>query len=1722
MSLRPALWLSILVSVFLGSASFAHAQSATAPTIASLSNSRTVTEGANVSLTVSVNGTAPFTYQWLKDGASIAGATNSTFGIDPVRVANGGTYTVAVTNAAGSITSGPIILAVNPATAPQFYYSPTSLSVTVGQTLSLSPHASGTQPITYVWKNGTTVVGTTVDQGYSKANAQLSDAGTYTVTATNIAGTATSGPLVVTVSPVTIPTVGTLSDRTVLPNDYVSFYANVSGTGSMTYQWYKDDVAIPGATSSSYYIYSASASHAGNYSYKVTNSAGTATSNSAKLTVLAPVPPTITSPPSGRTVSVGSSLSLSVSASGTYPMTYQWYKDGQAIAGATSEGYYKSAVQSSDAGAYHVVVTNAQGSATSAAAAVTVTSARPPVITYMPGSQAVRQGEWLGSLSVSAVGTSGLSYQWKKDGVALPGKTDSSLWFGKYAAASDAGSYTVVVTSAEGSVTSQPIVLTILPPLPPTITSHPASRTVTQGDDIYLSASVSGTSPFTYQWKKDGVAVSGATSSSLELRPVASSDAGVYSLTVANATGSATSVGATLTVIPPRAPQITSHPPSYSVLPGESMSLDVSYAADSGVTMQWYKDGVIMAGRTGYYLSIYDAQPANAGTYTCVVSNATGSVTTHEAVVTVDSNVSRPVITYVSGGKAVQRGSGVSIGVRTSGTAETFQWYKDGVIIANATAKEYSFSNFGPGSVGVYTVQVTNSTGTYTSRPIPLAMRDDGRAPIIRISPYPVSARIGEYVSFSVQAEGEAPLTYQWKKGGTDIPNATSSSYSFTGSTAAVGEYSVVVTNARGSATSAAATYSVATIQPPGPPVITSGPATQTVTAGRSSFSLRVSVLESAGVTYQWYKDGVAIANGTSSELYYYTSARVEQAGRYHVVLTNSTGSTTSNEALISVVSEATGPSFTTQPASATAIHGSSATFTAVATGTGTISYQWKKDGTAISGATNSSLTLTNVQSTDAGTYTIIASDSVGSASSLPAVLTVTTGSAPYIITSPTGGSVAVGGNITLTGAAGGSPAPAIQWRKNGSNIAGATFAYLSITNAQVSDTGTYTFVATNSFGTATSQGAAINVVGTQPSITSQPVAGSPRADTAFSLSVSVTGSSPFTYQWRKDGVAVTGQSGANSATLGFTSIKASDSGKYTVVVSNAFGSVTSNEAIVTVMSALTFTEHPASGTFAAGGTATLRARAVGEGAVSYAWYRGGQPLGKTGDTLTLTSLRSSDAGIYTVKATDSKMTVTSLPAVLAVQASQFAGVYLGSTGGGDSWALYVDDSGVATFVGLLSARNQLIVARDIVLQPNGSFQFGSTPAPAAAEGSALTGKYYTGAVTGSISQGVVSGNMSALGIGFNGAVKTGTLAVPTGYFQAVGVASDAADLHVIAAPDGSVVVACADLQGVRGGRGTVNADSTFTVENPAFKYTGTLAPQGGTVTATYTPVSGTTVPFATPATSGGVERLINVATRGLAYGTGDRMLTAGFVIRGSAPKDVMIRAVGPTLKSFGLTGEMANPRLRLLKGQTPILDNDDWQTSGETEVGQAVIRSGTFPLSVGTKDSVILARLEPGGYTAQVYCDDPAASGLVLIEVYDSERSAAPKLINLSTRGFVESGDKVLIAGVVVQGDAPKRMLIRAIGPRLKDYGVGEAVTDPEVSLYKGTKFLTKNDNWGDSPDVAAIPAAAASVGAFDLVAGSKDAAMIVYLAPGDYTVQVRGAGGANGIALVEVYELP
>ena len=314
---------------------------------------------------------------------------------------------------------------------------------------------------------------------------------------------------------------------------------------------------------------------------------------------------------------------------------------------------------------------------------------------------------------------------------------------------------------------------------------------------------------------------------------------------------------------------------------------------------------------------------------------------------------------------------------------------------------------------------------------------------------------------------------------------------------------------------------------------------------------------------------------------------------------------------------------------------------------------------------------------------------------------------------------------------------------------------------------------------------------------------------------------------------------------------------------------------------------------------------------------------------------------------------------------------------------------------------------------------------------------------------------------------------------------------------------------------------------NPTLVLSGTSA-VAGNYSVVATSAGGSTASSAaslTVSSTTDVGRLINLAIRTNA-GTGAQTLIVGFAIGGAGAtgaKPLLLRGVGPALTQFGLTGVLADPVATLFQGTATIATNDNW--AGDPQVAARTAQVGAFAFaSMLSNDAALAISPAINSYTMQITGKNNG-TGIALAEIYDGTDAAAfsattPRLVNVSARAQVGTGGDILIAGFVIGGSTAKTVLIRATGPALAAFGVMGTLVDPKLSLFSGATIVRENDDWGGDAQIAGV---GASVGAFAIAnAASKDAVLLLTLAPGSYTAQVSGANNGTGVALVEVYEVP
>ena len=780
-------------------------------------------------------------------------------------------------------------------------------------------------------------------------------------------------------------------------------------------------------------------------------------------------------------------------------------------------------------------------------------------------------------------------------------------------------------------------------------------------------------------------------------------------------------------------------------------------------------------------------------------------------------------------------------------------------------------------------------------------------------------------------------------------------------------------------------------------------------------------------------------------------------------------------------------PILTAPPSALTAVAGSTATLSVTAAGSGLL-YQWQRNGADLPGATTRTLALANLAANQAGNYTVTVTNSFGSSTTAPALVTVGSPSAVAYTFAPLAGRPGQPGTTD-------GPAATAQFnspRGLAVDVSGNLFVADSANHTirKIAPDGTVsTFAGSTNFGALDGLGAAARFT--------NPTALAIVADTGLM----VADTSNFTLR------KIT-PNGVVSTFAGEARVRGADDGPAILAHFGAPSGLAIDSAGIAYVADV--------------GNSTVR-RVSTTGSVTTLAGTSGQigtadATGPAARFNTPQALALDSAGQLYVADTQSHTLRRLTPAGVTTTVAGTPGASGASDGAGPAArfnapaALAVDPAGRLVVCDQGNHTLRLVSTSGLVSTLAGSPGLAGTT-----DGNGVDARFSSPA-------GLAfdrSGNLYLADTG-NHLIRKGTpttsplglLASPVAVQAA---ATTSATLTV------SAVGASLTYQWKKDGivlAGATSPSLTFarSVVDDSGDYRVTVTSAGSSVESALARL--TITPTGTPG------RLINVSTRG--FVPAGESLTPGFVLRGTGGKPLVVRAVGPTLIRFGLVGALADPRMDLvpLAGTVPLLTNDDWGTNANLAALLAATGTvGGFALDEGSKDAAALTTLSSAGttgYTVRITGPTASASGIAIAEIYDTEpATSAVQLVNVSTRGFVGVGANALVAGFVLGGDNPKQLLIRAVGPGLAPFGLTGLLADPLLTvtpLGQDTP-VAANDNWGNAADLAA---AFSAVGAFGLPAGSKDAAVLVRLPPGGYTVTVSGLANTTGTALVEIYDVP
>lgn len=426
------------------------------------------------------------------------------------------------------------------------------------------------------------------------------------------------------------------------------------------------------------------------------------------------------------------------------------------------------------------------------------------IVTQPTATQTVNPGTAV-VLTVAASGQTGLqplSYQWRKDGASLSGKTTATLNLGAVTESSQ-GTYVCEVSNGASIVVTNNAVVNVNDPVTSVQASRtPSSSTVAIGSNVTFSVTAQGTTPLNYQWRKDGQLIDGATSATYTISSVQTTDVATYTVVVSNvatptgviSNGVNLSVGTGVSNV-----VATRNPASTNLAVGQSVTF--SFTADGApfTSIQWRKDGSPISGATEANYTIDSLNSSHSGSYTVAVSNAASTAVISNAVpLVVTTNVSNVVAT-VSPSNAVKPGDQVTFSVSAQGSGLSYQWRVNGGAIPGATSSVYVIQSASLADTNVYDVVVTNTSSPdgVASNPINLIVAEPVSNVVAYLDPESGAVASGSPATFSVTADGTGPFTYQWRKNDVDIPGATNSVYEILNTTQADdGSYSVLVGNA--------------------------------------------------------------------------------------------------------------------------------------------------------------------------------------------------------------------------------------------------------------------------------------------------------------------------------------------------------------------------------------------------------------------------------------------------------------------------------------------------------------------------------------------------------------------------------------------------------------------------------------------------------------------------------------------------------------------------------------------------------------------------------------------------------------------------------------------------------------------------------------------------------------------------------------------------------------
>jgi len=1225
---------------------------------------------ANGSITITgviIDASYQVNYQWKKNGVAITGTGSSgSFGSNPPNAVGGnGTFTYTFS---GLVNGDQITCFISEPYSNNYTYTGNTLNiyvpanVTPSVAVSASPTGTicfgtsvvftatptngGTSP-TYQWKKNGTNVGTNSTH-YTDATLHNGDIVSCTLTPTSICvspSTAT-GSYTAVVNSVT-PSVVIAGASSSCSGTSVTFTATPTNGGTTpTYQWKKNGTTISGATSNTYTTSSLVNNDAiscimtGNAACATT---ATATSNTITETITTTVTPSvsITGSNAGASICANTSVLFTATPTNGGTPTYQWQKNNSPISGATGSTYTASGFSNSDV--ITVVMTSTATCAipnqvTSNGITLTVNPTVTPSVTITGNATPCANA----SVTFTAHPTNGgtPTYQWQKNGSSISGATGSA-YTGSGFSSSDV--ITVVMTSTAtcatpNQVTSNGITMTVTPNVTPSVSISGNATPCANASVTFTATPINGGTP-TYQWKKNGSSISGATGSTYNGTGFSTNDVITVAMTSTATCATpnpVTSSGITMTVTPNVTPSVSI---SGNATPCANASVTFTAVPTNGgtPTYQWQKNGSSISGATG---STYNGTGFSTNDVITVVMTSTAacatptSATSNGITMTVTPNVTPTV--SVTGSSATCSGSPLTFtAVPTNGGATpTYQWQKNGSSVSGATGSTYTDAALNNNDV--ISVVMTSSASCATTNPVTSAgttitVTPTG-TPSVSISGNATPCANASVTFTATPTNGGTP-TYQWQKNSSPISGATGSTYT-TSSLSNGDVIKVVMTSSLSCVTTNTATSNGLTITPTSnvtPSVSITGNATSCANA---PVTFTATPTNGGTPTYQWQKNGSAISGATSST---YTTSSLNTNDAISVVMTSTASCTTANPVTSNTITETVTPNVIPSVSitgNATSCANAPVTFTATPTNGGTPTYQWQKNSSPISGATGTTYTAPSLNNND------VISVVMTSTLTCTAVNPVTSNTITETVTPTVTPSVSISGNattcsgssVTFTATPTNGGTPTYQWWKNNNPISGATRR--TYADAALNTNDAISVVMTSTAACTTTNPVTSNII-TETVTTSVTPAVSISGNATSCANTSVTftatptnGGTP-TYQWQKNNSPISGATGVTYATNNLSTndvISVVMTSTAACATINTVNSNAINETVTPNVTPSVSIMSNQGATTCSGSSVTFTATPTNGGTPTYQWTNNGSAItGATGSTYTTTTLNNND-----------------------------------------------------------------------------------------------------------------------------------------------------------------------------------------------------------------------------------------------------------------------------------------------------------------------------------------------------------------------------------------------------------------------------------------------------------------------------------------------------------------